>query len=347
MHEFRKRFVVLHHRRISNQVIRRCYRCKLQRARPMAPEMAALPQVRLAVNRRPFSFTGTDLFGPLTITIGRRKEKRWGIIFTCLTTRAVYLDLVASLSAKACMMAMDGLARRGPPLQFHSDNGTNFVATAKQYVDIEGRRPRWVFNAPHAPHTGGAWERLIGVTKKALQRMGLEEEPHEERLRWLLHKAEYLINSRPLVDLCSDDGATVLTPNDILIGRGEIGAELDRTIEESEGADFMAEQDERVQHFWQWWTANYLPTVAARSKWTQKTENLQVGDVVFLCDSDYRRGWRKGRVVTTFVDEEAQQVREVTVRTGDSTVYRRHVAKVAPIVRGEGASCSKGECAMV
>lgn len=83
-------------------------------------------------------------------------------------------------------------------------------------------------------------------------------------------------------------------------------------------------------------------TVAASSKWRTKNENLVVDDVVYLCDGDYRRGWRKGRVMKVFVDEEAKQVREVAVVTGDGTVYRRHVAKVAPITKG--ASCSKGEC---
>lgn len=344
MYEFRRRFVVIHQRRISNAVIKTCGVCALQRARPAAPEMAALPEGRVAINRRAFAFTGTDVFGPITITIGRRKEKRWGIIFTCLTTRAVYLDIVQSLSARSCMMAMDGLAaRRGGPIQYHSDNGTNFVAAAKQYVDPDGRRPRWVFNAPHAPHTGGAWERMIGVTKKALTKMGLEEEPTEERLRWLLSKAEFLINSRPLVELAGVH-EEVLTPNDILIGRGERKAALEVTREQSSGADFMAVQEDRVQHFWKWWSSAYVPTIAARSKWRTKQESLEVDDVVYLCDGDYRRGWRKGRVMKVFVDEEAQQVREVTVVTGDGSVYRRHVAKVAPVAKGPGASCSKGEC---
>lgn len=75
------------------------------------------------------------------------------------------------------------MARRGAPIQMRSDNGTNFVAAAKRYRDPSGRQLEWIFNPPHTPHTGGAWERMIGIVKKLLLRLGLEEEPKENALR--------------------------------------------------------------------------------------------------------------------------------------------------------------------
>ena len=51
--------------------------------------MASLPAGRLAYKQRPFSHCGMDYFGPMIVKIGRRREKRWGCLFTCLTTRAV------------------------------------------------------------------------------------------------------------------------------------------------------------------------------------------------------------------------------------------------------------------
>lgn len=49
--------------------------------------MASLPKCR--VNRQCLAFaeTGVDYFGPKTVTIGRRTEKRYGVLFTCLLTR--------------------------------------------------------------------------------------------------------------------------------------------------------------------------------------------------------------------------------------------------------------------
>lgn len=339
LHEFRRKYVTLQARTTLNKAIRSCARCALFRAKPVAPEMAALPQCRVSAWQRPFTYTGVDVFGPTTVTIGRRKEKRWGIIFTCLSTRAVYLDIVASLSATSCMMAMDGLAaRRGAVAQYHSDNGTNFVAAARKYRDPSGRKPTWIFNAPHAPHTGGAWERMIGVTKKVLTRMGLEEEPTEERLRWLLSRAEYLINSRPL----TNDGST-MTPNDLLIGPAS-ERKMDDKATPANIEDFLSDREKWVQAFWQWWTSAYLPTVSVRRKWLKKTENLAVGDVVFLCDDDYRYGWRKGRITEAQLDQESGQVRRVVVRTADGSLYKRHACKVAIIVKEEPEASGKGEC---
>lgn len=333
LQEIRRKFIFKHPRRMLNRVVKQCQYCVLQRARPVAPEMAALPAARLAAYKRPFTYTGTDLFGPFVVKVGRRREKRWGVIFTCLTTRAIYLDLVASPSAAASMMAMDGLAaRRGAPRQYRSDNGTNFVAAAKKYVDPTGRRPEWVFNAPNAPHTGGVWERMIGLTKMVMQRMGLEEEPSEERLRWLLSRAEYLINSRPLVEIGIADGDRAMTPNDALFGPE--GVEVDNTpMPDDFQESSLGERDAWVQTFWRWWTTAYLPTIAGRTKWQAKRENLAVGDVVYLCEGDYRYGWRKGRIIEAAVDDESMQVRQVVVKTADGSVYRRHATKVAPIVR--------------
>lgn len=64
---------------------------------PTVPKVADLPQARLRLLKPPFSSTGMDCFGPFTVKVGRRLEKRWGIIFKCLTTRQ-HLDIVSSLA---------------------------------------------------------------------------------------------------------------------------------------------------------------------------------------------------------------------------------------------------------
>ncbi|GBP90199.1 hypothetical protein EVAR_49723_1 [Eumeta japonica] len=57
-----------------------------------------------------------DYFGPLEVTVGRRREKRWAALFTCLTTRAVHMEVASSLSADSMIMALRRfMARRGQP----------------------------------------------------------------------------------------------------------------------------------------------------------------------------------------------------------------------------------------
>jgi len=67
------------------------------------------------------SVSSVDYSGPLYVRQGRSTEKRYGCIFTCLSMRAVHLEVSHSLSS-------DGfISRRGCPHSLYSDNGKNMV----------------------------------------------------------------------------------------------------------------------------------------------------------------------------------------------------------------------------
>ena len=65
--------------------------------------------------------------------IGRRREKRWGALFTYITTRAVYLKLAHTLSTDSAILAIQRFAaRRGFPQILYSDNSTNFNGASQE-----------------------------------------------------------------------------------------------------------------------------------------------------------------------------------------------------------------------
>lgn len=330
INELRQRVVMPRMKTTVRGVIARCRLCLLKRT----PRMSALPLARMAAFLPPFSYTGVDYFGPIDIAIGRRTEKRWCALFTCLTTRAVYLEIVASLRADSCMAAIDSLVtRRGMPTEIHCDNAPCFTAAAKEYVGPNGRRMTWRFIPPRCPSMGGAWERLVGAVKIALTAMELPKVPQEETLRRALLRAERLVNSRPLTDIAADaEEEEALTPNHFLVGSlmGLHGGGDPGNWDPKRG---LAAWEEIVDKFWQRWTKEYLPTIAARSKWQMKTDPVAVGDLVYLCDEDSRVGWRRGKVTTIHWDKEAEQVRSVIVRTADGKEYRRGTRRIAPILR--------------
>ncbi|XP_022111735.1 uncharacterized protein LOC110990980 [Acanthaster planci] len=66
--------------------------------------MADLPPFSLRLFKPAFSM-GVDCFGPMTDKIGRRTEKRWGVIFKCMPTCAIHLNLLESLDTDAFLMA--------------------------------------------------------------------------------------------------------------------------------------------------------------------------------------------------------------------------------------------------
>lgn len=89
--------------------------------------MADLPPARLRLFKPAFYSTGMDCFGPYTVKVGRRNEKKWGTLFKCLTTRAVYIDVLHRLDSDSFLMALRRfIARRGKPFKLLSDQGTNF-----------------------------------------------------------------------------------------------------------------------------------------------------------------------------------------------------------------------------
>ncbi|KAL7726355.1 hypothetical protein ACLKA6_001572 [Drosophila palustris] len=116
VNELRQRFWIFGLIALVREVSSACHACKIRRARPEPPEMGNLPQERLSPHTPPFTYTGVDYFGPIDIIVGRRHEKRWGVLFTCLTMRAVHLEIATSLSTDSFLCVLKSfVSRRGFP----------------------------------------------------------------------------------------------------------------------------------------------------------------------------------------------------------------------------------------
>lgn len=95
--------------------------------------MVDLPQDRLLPDKPPFTNTGVDYFGPFEVRRGRAKAKRYGVLFTCLTVRAVHIEVAHSLDTDSCISAIRCFqARRGQVSIICSENGTNFVCAEQE-----------------------------------------------------------------------------------------------------------------------------------------------------------------------------------------------------------------------
>ena len=98
--------------------------------------IAELPVERLDYRQPPFTNSGIDYFGRFYVSIRRSSEKRWCFLFTCMTTRAVYIEIVSSMDTSSCVMGIGRfIARRGTSSVIWSDNGTNFVGAEKELLN--------------------------------------------------------------------------------------------------------------------------------------------------------------------------------------------------------------------
>ena len=88
--------------------------------------MAPIHETRLAANSYCFCNTGVDYFGPFIALNGRKTEKRYGVVFTCATTRAIHLEVSYDMTTNSFINTIRRfMSRRGNIQTLTSDNGSN------------------------------------------------------------------------------------------------------------------------------------------------------------------------------------------------------------------------------
>ncbi|XP_055542771.1 uncharacterized protein LOC129728359 [Wyeomyia smithii] len=344
VNELRQLYEIPKLRSLVTKVSESCIWCKVLRAHPSPPPMAPLPKVRLTPYIRPFTYVGVDYFGPVPVKLARTIVKRWIALFTCLTIRAVHLEVVHSLSKESCVMAIRRfVSRRGAPAEIFSDNGTNFHGANNQLKrEIEDRNnhlaatftnttTRWNFNPPGAPHMGGAWERMVRSVKTAIGTiLEAQRRPDDEILETVIIEAEAMINTRPLtyIPLQSAD-QEALTPNHFLLGSSD--GVKQHTVMPTNYRTTLNSGWKLAQHLsdgiWKRWIKEYLPIISRRSKWFEDVKEIEVGDLVLIVDSTVRNQWIRGKVIKVVKGKDGR-VRQALVLTTNGIV-RRPVVKLA------------------
>ena len=76
----------------------------------------------------PFTYCGVDLFGSFLVKDGRKEVKRYGALYTCLSSRATHIEVVYSLSTDSFIMSLRRfVGRRGNVKMIRYDNGSSLV----------------------------------------------------------------------------------------------------------------------------------------------------------------------------------------------------------------------------
>ena len=87
------------------QYIYKCVNCRKMYGKTNIQNMADLPVDRLEPSP-PITYCGVDLFGPWYIKDGRKELKRYGVIFTCMASRAMHIETANSLSTDSFINAL-------------------------------------------------------------------------------------------------------------------------------------------------------------------------------------------------------------------------------------------------
>jgi hypothetical protein len=171
----RTRYWIVGGNALFRKVLLNCVACRKRQGRPLGQVMANLPAERVTAELPAFTNTGVDYFGPFFVTRGRTQQKRYGVIFSCFSSRAIHIEVAHSLTTDSFIHALRRfISRRGNLKSLRSDNGTNFVGAHRELLkEIEQWNKNsvekwllqkgitWTFNPPFASHFGGVWEREI------------------------------------------------------------------------------------------------------------------------------------------------------------------------------------------
>ena len=337
-----------------------CFECCRRKTKPARQIMAPLPKIRVKLPLRAFARTAIDYAGPFVTVQGRGKKrmKRYLCLFTCLTSRAVHLEMAYALDTDSFLNAFYRMtSRRGLPDEVISDNGSNFISAERELKELveklekekiqssaANKGIKWYFNPPLAPHFGGVHETLIKAAKRASYAILKGADVTDEELMTAFTGAEGLLNSRPLTYQSANPMDDVpLTPNHFLFGQvgGQFAPETVDTSPYNMRKRWRRVQ-ELVRHFWHRWLREWLPSISRRMKWKTEHDDIRIGEVVLVIARDTPRGqWPVGKIIEVYPGPD-NHVRTVKVQTGRNT-FVRPISKICPLGCFEEIEKTDGE----
>ncbi|XP_042891382.1 uncharacterized protein LOC122265939 isoform X2 [Penaeus japonicus] len=101
---------------IVERHIFRCVTCKRLRGTFQEQKMSDLPPDRLEPTP-PFTYSAVDYFGPFYVKEGRKEVKRYGVLFTCMVSRAIHIETANTLETDSFLNAYRRFIRRRDPVR--------------------------------------------------------------------------------------------------------------------------------------------------------------------------------------------------------------------------------------
>lgn len=353
----RKKAWVIRGRIIAQKVVDKCVICKKAKAKTCQQIMGNLPEERSSP-AAPFQFTSVDLFGPYQVKddVKRRVSRKvWGVLFCCMASRAIHVELASTLTTESFLLAYQRFTSvRGHPQKIWSDPGTNFIGaklvleemytylkqqrkeSLEEYAAKNGTYWTWKILPANSPHRNGAAEAAVKITKRALQSLGKGGGLTFGEFLTVLKLAANLANERPIDARVQsrEDRIQYISPNTLLLGRATQSGDFKAFDYTTYPFKRLQEMQTQVNYFWKSWSQLAGPNLFIRSKWHTAERNVAIGDIVWLCDQNALRGqFKLARVISVNADSKGI-VRDVHVKVSPSGCVQAKTPKPLAKVSG-------------
>ena len=295
-------------------------------------------------------------------------KKVWVCLFTCLSTRAMHLEVTDNLTTWGFLNAFRKfVARRNCPITIFSDQAKIFqlasstieLAWSKIIQDPEAfkyytsQKITWKFNVPLAPWSGGYYERMVGLVKQSYRKVIGRQSISMDNFTVLITEIETVVNSRPITFIYNEVGyqplrhIAFLQPhgtNGIPVFSEELDSDDDSDTYTPEGTDnrdrLLAkwlQTTKKFDHFWKIWIEEYLTSLRERYRDTHHSPRSQsystpkVGEVVILKEDHIPRGhWKMAKIVEV-KDSKDHEIRSATFELPNKKRLIRSVNYLYPL----------------
>ena len=245
-------------------------------------------------------------------------QKYYVLLFTCLSVRAIHLEVTHSLNMKDFLLAFDRFSsRRGVPSLVRSDNAKTFKCAAEHLT--AKLRLTWKFSVERVPWTGGSWERMVRSVKTSLK-FALKKDPVSYvDLQTYICRVEQIVNRRPItfVDAGVDD-LRPLSPSDFLAAKFPVNPVEPPTRHYLLQSLICSSRSASI--FWRRWKREYLRGLL-RNNTSGGHNPIKADDVVLLDDGSKRQFWPLCRVVETLRGRDGR-VRTVRIKCNGKHLTR-------------------------
>lgn len=309
--------------------------------------MGQLPAVRIVRPSKPFENCGIDYGGPFITLLYEGKRcrsytKSYFVLFICMATKAVHLEVVTDATTEKFMMALRRfMSVRGKVTSIYCDNATNFHGAnneIKAFYDmlnsdatktalereLTPQQISFKFICASSPHTGGIWESNVKAVKFHMKRiMGLTKLNFEE-FYTLIKQIEACLNSKPLCKMSeTPEDFEFLTPGHFLTGDSLVSIPEPNFGTTSLNRLSRYQLTQRMfQDFWKVYQKIVYGDLQVRHKWHKLRDNIKIGDVVLVKDDNLPPlQWKMGRIVDIFPGKN-NEVRQVELKCNNHNIRR-------------------------
>ena len=200
----------------------------------------------------PFTATAMDFLGSFKVKVMNNSRillKVWSVVFGCLNTGAVHLELNKTYGTDALLLSITAFTSiRGYAATFYTDQALNSVklhsiwtlrripltgagTRCRKLSRLKNRRINSVCLDVSGRMVRLSSESMVSMTLELTMMHGSTSLDYAE-FRTLLVNCADRMNSRPLGVMLGEDDLQPLTPNHLLIGRTQSGSVSKEVLDE-------------------------------------------------------------------------------------------------------------------